>query len=141
MAVDIFKHQMDDETLQGVRALRVYGDGLQQYMAKEATSALHTQNGDVILGEILWRLMANYRNDAEMVQQRVKQALAEVDVTVDNDQDLAAGLDLLDRDKYMRNKLIGDVAEMFKEKGYSIKLARPEGYVLQNPMESKISDK
>ena len=76
-----------------------------------------------------------------MVQQRVKQALAEVDVTVDNDQDLAAGLDLLDRDEYMRNKLIGDVAEMFKKKGYSIKLARPEGYVLQNPMESKISDK
>lgn len=29
MAVDIFKHQMNDETLQGVRALRVYGDGLQ----------------------------------------------------------------------------------------------------------------
>lgn len=25
MAVDIFKHQMNDETLQGVRALRVYG--------------------------------------------------------------------------------------------------------------------
>lgn len=95
MAVDIFKHQMNDETLQGVRALSVYGDGLQQYMAKEATSALHPQNGDVILGEILWRLMANYRNDAEMVQQRVKQALAEIGVTVEDDQDLAAGLDFL----------------------------------------------
>ncbi|WP_245150348.1 hypothetical protein [Weissella cibaria] len=117
MAVDIFKHQMNDETLQGVRALRVYGAGLQQYMAKEVTSALHTQNGDVILGEILWRLMANYRNDAEMVQQRAKQALAEVGVTVENDQDLAAGLDFLDRDEYMRHKLIGEVAEMFKEKG------------------------
>lgn len=47
----------------------------------------------------------------------------------------------MDRDEYMRHKLIGEVAEMFKEKGYSIKLTRPEGYVLQNPTESKISDK
>ena len=86
MAVDIFKHQMDDETLQvfvlyvfmGMACNNIHGKGKQQ-------GALYTQNGDVILGEILWRLMANYRNDAEMVQQRVKQALAEVDVTVDNE--------------------------------------------------------
>ena len=43
MAVDIFKHQMDDETLQGVRAFTCLWGWFATIHGKEATSALHTR--------------------------------------------------------------------------------------------------
>lgn len=133
MVANIRNMEIDNDTQNGITAMRVYGESLKGYMMQEAMASLHCQNGDVILDEILWRLYAGYRETPEAVVERVKDKIESMGQKVEDMKILAAGVELLDKDQFFRNRFVGEVADMFVEKGYDIKLARPEGYVLVNP--------
>ena len=133
MVANIRNMEIDNETQNGITAMRVYGEPLKGYMMQEAMASMHAQNGDVILDEILWRLYAGYRETPEAVVERVKDKIESMGQKVEDMKILTAGVELLDKDQFFRNRFVGEVADTFVEKGYDIMLARPEGYVLISP--------
>lgn len=50
MVANIRNMEIDNDTQNGITAMRVYGESLKGYMMQEAMASLHCQNGECHLG-------------------------------------------------------------------------------------------